>query len=325
MNGSVKFFNNTKGFGFIKPDNGSEDIFVHSSGLKEKIKDGDHELEALLNLLANFIVRDEQNELKAEQLFFLPSLALAELLQPLSKCIVTSTPWAFDQEGQFYFPASWKEMVKVVAVLESAIKQWRAEVVELQCQLGIPCRHLNNEHTFDGTAYKKFFAAMMELNADTTLSAGLRAIMTKSFPLLECTDTHVLPYQCQLDMRDQQARELYLMAATMYLEWRRWDIAKLKAVCIQFNAKAESSPKSMRDLLAMLDGSPAQKQLALFKINCLLRLFQQTEHPGYKSTLSIDAIFPAAKSELSKKGFPEEVKQLELQTMGSSPARQSGL
>lgn len=41
MNGSVKFYNNTKGFGFIKPDNGSEDIFVHSSGLKEKIKDGD--------------------------------------------------------------------------------------------------------------------------------------------------------------------------------------------------------------------------------------------------------------------------------------------
>lgn len=41
MQGTVKFFNETKGFGFIKPSDSSADIFVHSSGLIDNIKEND--------------------------------------------------------------------------------------------------------------------------------------------------------------------------------------------------------------------------------------------------------------------------------------------
>src|SRR5215207_6885944 len=34
ITGTVKFYNDQKGFGFIQPDGGSKDVFVHATGLE---------------------------------------------------------------------------------------------------------------------------------------------------------------------------------------------------------------------------------------------------------------------------------------------------
>lgn len=40
-NGVVKFFNESKGFGFIKESGSDKEYFVHVSGLKDQIREND--------------------------------------------------------------------------------------------------------------------------------------------------------------------------------------------------------------------------------------------------------------------------------------------
>lgn len=39
--GTIKFFNEAKGFGFITPNGGGNDVFVHVTGLNESVREND--------------------------------------------------------------------------------------------------------------------------------------------------------------------------------------------------------------------------------------------------------------------------------------------
>jgi len=61
--GTVKFFNATKGFGFIQPSDGSKDVFVHISAVERAGMSNLHEGQKL-----NYEVVNERGKLAASNL-----------------------------------------------------------------------------------------------------------------------------------------------------------------------------------------------------------------------------------------------------------------
>jgi CspA family cold shock protein len=63
--GSVKWFNAQKGFGFIQPDNGGKDVFVHISAVERAGLQGLHEGQKISYDVVNERGKDAAANLKA--------------------------------------------------------------------------------------------------------------------------------------------------------------------------------------------------------------------------------------------------------------------
>jgi CspA family cold shock protein len=55
INGTVKFFNTAKGFGFVQPEDGSKDVFLHVSALERAGINGVYEGDKI-----SFVLEDDR-------------------------------------------------------------------------------------------------------------------------------------------------------------------------------------------------------------------------------------------------------------------------
>lgn len=55
INGTVKFFNMQKGYGFVQPDDGSKDVFIHITALQQSGLPGLNEGDKI-----TFVLEDDQ-------------------------------------------------------------------------------------------------------------------------------------------------------------------------------------------------------------------------------------------------------------------------
>ncbi len=59
ITGTVKWFNKTKGFGFVSPEDGSKDVFVHISAVEASGLDTLHE-DQVVNMETEMSQKDPQ-------------------------------------------------------------------------------------------------------------------------------------------------------------------------------------------------------------------------------------------------------------------------
>ncbi len=197
------------------------------------------------------------------------------------------------QNGQIYLHAPHSEWLQMLVAYDECIRQWEVECAELACQLRVDCGHIRDVSKLNKNLYATFNLKMVDLNADAGLSYALRAVMPEFLPVVDFYDDQAFPFKFRLDLRDPDDRKIYLIAGLMYLEYRRYDdLTRFKEI-FHIMVGADSAPKSMRDLMDILNCDAVSAQVAMFRIECLLHCFDRKFYvnPAYKSTLDLDTLW----------------------------------